>query len=124
MAIGLSALGTGAVLGCCCAMKPIGVGALTSLAATGVFLDLALAWARSPAHVYLACVVSACGSNALAFAVRAVTKQLGLQPGFHPGALMGIWAPRAMVTYLACGLIAGLLSALVCFRCRRQEPRS
>jgi|APSaa5957512622_1039677.scaffolds.fasta_scaffold01129_2 hypothetical protein len=123
-AIGLSALGTGAFLNCFCPVKPIGIGALTSLAATGVFLDVALAWARRPAHVYFACIVAACGSSALAFAVRAVTKQLGLQPGYHPAARMAIWAPRAMVTYLICGLVAGLLSAFVCFRWREEEPQA
>jgi len=98
-----------------------GVGALTSLALTGPALDLWLGIVRSRRGVYLACIAAGLTSNVAAFAVRAVGKMSGLQPGYHPAAIWHIWAPRAIVSYLLCGLLAGLVSAIVCFRLRERS---
>ena len=72
----------------------------------------------------MACLAAGITSNLAALVVRAGAKVAGLQPGHHPGALLKIWAPRAVASYLICGLVAGLLSAWVCFRFRRARESS
>lgn len=92
----------------------LGVGAATSLALTGPFLDLALWRAGRGWRLYLGFALAGLASNLAAFAVRAGAKSLGLDHfGTRPLALW--WSPAA-ATYALCGLAAGLLSALVWFR--------
>jgi hypothetical protein len=125
MVMGASALGTAWVIQTA-GFAALGAGAMTSLALTGPFLDLALWRARpfggaSPMshrwegwRLYLGFAVAGLGSNLAALTVRAGTKLLGLG---HLGARpLAAWWPQAIGTYAVCGLLAGLISALVWFR--------
>lgn len=124
-----------------------GFGAQTSLLATGPLLDLAVRWANSGWRLYLAFVLACAASNSLAFLARAAAKLggvpgLGGRNGGGRGGGMGmgvgvgggggggrlpfdVWLPRAIWTYAAAGIVAGLLSAAVWFhfRERRQSER-
>jgi hypothetical protein len=94
----------------------IGVGAMTSLVLTGPFLDVALWQARKGWRLYLGMGVAGLASNVVAFALRAGPKLAGLD---HPGARrFEEWWSQATLTYLLCGVMAGLLSALIWFRFR------
>ncbi|MGH2350257.1 MAG: hypothetical protein ACRDJN_01415 [Chloroflexota bacterium] len=92
----------------------IGVGAVTSLCLTGPFLDLALWGARRGWRPYLGFALAGLASNLVALAVRGGAKLGGLdRPASRPFAT---WWPEAVGTYIICGLLAGLLSALVWFQ--------
>lgn len=95
--------------------RGLGVGAMTSLALTGVLLDSALAGARSGRSIYVRLALAGLAANGIAFAVRLGMKLLLGQP-------LASWLPRAVVTYTLCGLIAGLISAAVWFRATWPEP--
>jgi hypothetical protein len=94
------------------AIGATGAGALTSLCATGVLLDVALTRARSGWFLYAAIVLAGLGANLAAFGARAGTKLIGIDPGIR---LFATWWPQAVVTYAACGAIAGLISAIALF---------
>ena len=117
--IGAGAAGTAALLWLAPVGARFGLGAFTSLVLTGPLLDLFLRLLPRGPGVYLACVTAGTVSNMLAFAVKAVLKLAGMNTGLHPGAIYEIWITRAALTYPACGVIAGLLSAWICFRFRR-----
>jgi len=92
----------------------LGIGALTSLALTGPFLDLALWRARRGWRLYLAFAVAGLGANLAALATRAGAKSVGFE---HVAARpLGLWWLQAVGTYALCGILAGLLSAAVWFR--------
>lgn len=91
-----------------------GVGATTSLVLTGPLLDAASLAAQRGWQLYLAFAIAGLTSNSFAFVARWLAKSIeGPSPG-RRGA--GEWWPQAILTYAAFGLVAGLLSALVCFR--------
>lgn len=94
-------------------VRGIGLGAMTSLLATGVFLDVALRGARTGRAIYLRLTLAALAANLLAFAIRGGEKLLVDGPLAQP---LAAWLPRAIVTYPLCGLAAGLISAAVWFR--------
>jgi len=95
-----------------------GAGALTSLALSGIFLDLAAARVRSGWQWYLGVALAAVGTNLVAFGVKFGAKIAGLDgPMRQP---IGAWWPRAAISYPLCGLIAGLLAAAILFRLRRR----
>ncbi len=97
----------------------LGAGALTSLCATGPLLDLALAWMRSGWRLYGAFVAAGLTSNLLALVARGGVKLGGFDaPGMRP---MQDWWPRAGVTYLAAGAVAGLISAAIWFSSDRRR---
>jgi hypothetical protein len=99
-----------------------GSGALTSLFMTGPLLDLALRRARPGWRLYLGFCLAGLASNLVALAVRASTKALGWE---HAGRRqLPEWWPEAIGTYAACGVVAGLLSALFWFHiaAQGQEP--
>jgi hypothetical protein len=110
-----------------------GLGAQTSLLATGPLLDVALRWGRGGWRLYVAFVVACAGSNSLAFLVRAAAKLYGFGGlgGRHGGGGGGgggggrlpfdFWLPQAIWTYAGAGLVAGLLSAAVWFHFRGQR---
>lgn len=92
----------------------IGAGAMTSLALTGPLLDFALWRVKQGWGLYFGFALSGLLSNLAALGVRATAKLSGLESlGKRPFAE---WFPQAIVTYAICGLLAGLLSAWICFR--------
>lgn len=97
-------------------VHPGGVGALTSLLATGPLLDLSLRWGRGGARLYGAFLVGGAASNALAFVVRGTVKVLTIQNTV--GRPFGGWWPQAISTYTIAGLLAGLISAGAWFHFR------
>lgn len=101
---------TGLMLG---GSTTIGFGAATSLLLTGVLIDLALLGAKNGWSVYLRLVLAGLAANTVALAVKAGSKLLATGGGAAPFAT---WWPKASVTYLVCGALAGLISAAVWFR--------
>ena len=100
-------------------LASIGSGALTSLCVSGPLMDLALLGVRNGRRVYVALVLTGLASNLLAFAVRAATKLAGLEPGLRQFAQ---WWPQAAVSYVVCGAVAGLISALAWFQFAAGSP--
>jgi hypothetical protein len=124
-----------------------GLGAQTSLLATGPLLDLALRWARGGWRLYLAFVLAGAASNTLAFIARAAAKLYGIGGlgGRHGGGGGGgggglggglgggvggggsgrlpfdIWLPQAVWTYACAGIVEGLISVAVWFHFRERQ---
>ena len=99
-----------------------GVGAATSLMLTGPLLDLATRGAQDGGRVYRGFAVAGLASNSCAFLVRAVPKLAGIDPlGTRS---LGSWLTVALLSYAACGLAAGLLSGMLCFRLDAAQSRS
>ena len=92
----------------------LGLGAATSLIVTGFLVDVALLGSRSGRSVYLRLALAGLSANMLALAARGCAKLL--EGDF------ALWWPKAVVTYPACGLIAGLVSAAVWFRFSADDP--
>jgi hypothetical protein len=98
-----------------------GVGAQTSLLATGPLMDLALRWARQGWRLYGAFILACAASNTLAFVARALAKLYGLPGGGGGGGRQfNAWLPQAVWTYAAAGIIAGLVSAAAWFHFRER----
>jgi len=116
-AMGLSGLATGSFLTVVGAGH-IGSGAITSLTLTGVLVDLALLGARRGWSIYYRLALAGLAANMVAFLVRAGTKSLGGGQLIHP-----LWFSKASLTYPACGILAGLISAAVWFRATAGEQR-
>ena len=94
--------------------RGIGFGALTSLALVGPLLDLALWRAGRGWRLYLGFALAGLAGNLAALAVRSGVKLAGWESlGKRPFAE---WFPQALLTYTVCGVLAGLLSAWICFR--------
>lgn len=100
----------------------LGLGALTSLLATGPLLDMTLRRAQTGWRQYVGFAVAGLISNLLALAMRGSAKALGLElPGRRP---LGEWLAQASFTYVLCGLAAGVISGLILFRTRPVPPES
>jgi hypothetical protein len=99
----------------------LGLGAFTSLIATGPLLDVSLRRAQGGWRQTAAFVVAGLTSNLMALGVRGATKALGWEaPGRRP---LGEWLFHAVGTYVLCGIVAGLVSAVALFSWRgRVEP--
>ncbi len=92
----------------------IGIGAMSSLCLIGPLLDISLWNVKRGWRLYLGFALAGLGANLAALAVRGGTKWLELDhAGGRPFAL---WWPQAMFTYVASGVIAGLISAMVWFQ--------
>jgi len=101
----------------------LGVGAMTSLALTGLLLDLALVGARNGRSVYVGLTLAGLAANACAFLVRGGSKLLA--GGQVDGLPIELWWPKAAITYPVFGILAGLISAAVWFRIKaRQQPHT
>ena len=100
----------------------VSLGALTSQAATGPFLDLALRRTRGGWRLYAAFALAGLSSNMLAFAVRGGSKLAGLELGGRRSLVD--WFLQAVVTYPVCGLLAGLLSGALWFYGSRRETQN
>ena len=99
-----------------------GMGALTSLFLIGPMLDVSLRRTGSNRGVYLGFVLAGLGTNVIALFVRGGLKSMGLDHG--GGRTFSMWLPQAVGTYALCGLVAGLVSALVWFCIRPKQPES
>ncbi len=111
--MGLGALGTALFLKVG-AFGAIGIGAMASLTLTGPLLDLALWRVRHGWRLYLGFALAGLGANWAALAARAGTKLAGLDHAMARP--LAVWLPQAAVTYTACGIAAGLISAFVWFQ--------
>lgn len=142
--MGVSATATTALFASCGAVTP-GLGAMTSLMLFGPVLDLALWRAKRGWLLFTAFAAAGVISNLVAFFARGGGRLLGLRRAF-PGAGRGVgqgggmggghglggrglvasgqdsWWSYAPVSYLVCGLVAGLLCAAIWFSvCSRRS---
>jgi len=116
--MGVGALGSGLALKVGGA-PGLGLGALVSLTLTGPLLDLALWRVRRGWRLYLGFALAGLGANLAALAVRVGPKLAGVDHAI--GRPLAVWLPRAGITYPVCGLLAGLLSALLWFQFSARE---
>ncbi len=117
--MGGSALVTGLALRALVPGTLMSLGALTSLTLTGPLLDLSLRRARAGWRLYAGFAIAGLVANLLAFAVRGGAKLFALE---HVGARpLVTWLGTASVSYVVCGLLAGLLSAAIWFRAHGRE---
>lgn len=137
MALGLSLAprrGAGGVMGvfaCATALSlrfsgkaEVGFGALTSLTLTGPLMDVALWKARTGWRLYAGIIVAGLSSNLIAMGIKA-TEKLLMGGGGGGKRSFGAWLAQAAWTYPLCGVLAGLLSAVIWFRWRvRDAERS
>lgn len=98
------------------------LGALTSLAATGPLMDLTLRHTNGGWWQYLAFAGAGLASNLLAFAVRGGAKIIGYEKS--GGRALGSWFAESVVSYPACGIVAGLISGAIWFYARRRSERA
>jgi len=100
----------------------LGLGALTSLLATGPLLDVTLRRAAAGWRQYLGFAVAGLMSNLFALLARGLAKVVGFElPGRRP---LAEWLAQASITYVLCGLIAGVLSAAILFYAQRSANES
>ena len=100
----------------------LGLGALTSLVATGPLLDYTLRRVNGGWRQYVSFALAGLASNLLALIVRGTAKAVGWErAGSRP---LIEWLSQAALTYVACGLLAGLISGAVLFYGRRREAES
>lgn len=98
-----------------------GIGAMTSLMATGPIIDLWLSRSRGGWWQVPAFCLAGVTSNLLALLVRGVAKVFGWEPaGKQP---VAIWFSRAIGSYVVCGLLAGLIIGCLLFRFRPRLHR-
>jgi len=90
-----------------------GTGSLTSLLLVGPLLDAALWRIRSGWMLYAGFASAGMGANLIAFAVRGATQRAG----------RGGWWWYAPITYVACGLAAGLICGVIWFAARPRQHR-
>jgi hypothetical protein len=114
-----SACATVAGLGIAGARIP-GVGVLTGLALLGPLLDLALRWGGTGPRLYTAFVAAGAVANIMAFLVRGAAKYFGFR-GLGGSRHFEAWLPVASWTYVAAGMLAGLLGAAAWFKLHRRN---
>lgn len=134
MAIGLALVprrGAGCVMGAAAAIaigvfrvsgatgEGMSLGATTSLIATGPILDWTLRHASGGWRLYALFAAAGLASNLLALIVRGGSK-IFLQ-GWE---VFTLWMQRAALSYVVCGLLAGLISAGILFYARRHGQSS
>jgi len=96
-----------------------GMGASTSLLLVGPLLEFALRRATGDWRIYLSFALAGLAANCVALVVRAAPKVLGLESGFSKP--LGPWLTSAAFSYAMCGLLAGLISAWICFRAGERD---
>jgi len=102
----------------------LGFGVMTALFVTGPIFDAALWRARRGWRLYVAFAACGLGANTLAFSVRAVTKTFGI--GGIAAQPLVLWLPRAIPSYIICGILAGLMAAatsVALFKASESESR-
>jgi hypothetical protein len=100
----------------------LGLGALTSLVATGPMLDWTLRRANGGWRQNVSFALAGLASNLLALIARGTAKAVGWErAGSRP---LIEWLSQAALTYVACGLLAGLISGAVLFYGRRRDAET
>ena len=85
-------------------------------------MDFALTGAMTGWRLHWGLMLAGLGTNLLALGSRAATKLMGLDTGdMRP---FNIWWAQAIITYVLCGALAGLIGAICRFRLRRQRSES
>jgi hypothetical protein len=92
----------------------LGTGSLTSLAMIGPCLDVCLGRVDSGWKLYGSFVLAGFACNLLALTVRAASKFGGWEA--VTSRPFATWWYQAVGSYTACGIVAGLISAIVWFR--------
>jgi len=98
-----------------------GFGATTSLVLSGILMDLVARRARVGWQLYGGLAIAGCLTNLAAFGFKAATKLGGIDPGWSH---WHTWWPRAVISYPLCGLVAGLVCAMIVFRFRGRRDES
>jgi hypothetical protein len=93
--------------------------AIVSVVALGPVLDLALAGNSRGWWLHARFVAAGAAANALAFIVKLVTLKLGLDAG--SGRNFASFGWTALLFFIGCGAVAGLISAAICFRPRAND---
>ncbi|MDB5340968.1 MAG: hypothetical protein JWN70_6587 [Planctomycetaceae bacterium] len=91
----------------------LSLGAMTSLTATGPLLDWTLRRNQGGWLLYLNFALAGLMSNLLALFVRGAAKLTGFEHA--SGRPLAAWLAQASVTYVVCGLLAGLVSGMLWF---------
>lgn len=92
-----------------------GTGAFTSLVCTGVLMDLTLYFANTGWKLYSGLMISGLIANMIALYVRS-----GFKFFFKINIIdFNTWHQTAAFTYPICGLLAGLICALVVFKLKK-----
>jgi hypothetical protein len=93
--------------------------AVMALVAIGPAIDLALYRTRTGGRsLYLRFAAAGLLANLFAFAVRWGMAWLELDGSAHTMQRIGIWA---LLSFAACGVAAGLVSAVICFRSQSRD---
>lgn len=108
-AVALGTAGIGGFAG----WHDFGAGSTTSLVLIGPLLDAAAAWARRNGRLAVSFALAGMGTNLVALVVRGVAKMY--EPSKRP---FGSWLAQAAWSYPLCGLVAGAVAAVICFRLR------
>lgn len=117
--MGLSALVTSLGIRAVAPMTGLSLGALTSLTLTGPLLDLCVQRVRTGWRLYAGFATAGLSANLVAFAVRGGAKVFGFE---HLGARpLSSWLLHASISYVICGLLAGLISAVIWFQATRPK---
>lgn len=91
----------------------LGAGSTTSLVLVGPLLDLAGRWGRQRGRLVAAFAVAGLATNVVALVARGGSKLL-----FQDGRPFASWVTTAAWSYPLCGLVAGTVAAIICFRMR------
>ncbi|MDA0832041.1 MAG: hypothetical protein O2955_13420 [Planctomycetota bacterium] len=100
----------------------IGMGAMTSMLVAGPILDAALWGSRSGKNIVIRCALAGVVINLVAFAVRGQAKLGGFGGG--GGKPFKVWFSGAIVSYLVCGLLAGLICGILWFRSKETNDET
>jgi hypothetical protein len=113
----ISAAGTAAIMYLC--GGNVRAAAIVSLVALGPFWDLAALGTAHGWRLYVRFVLAGAIANLIAFAARWSTAMLGWEPQGSRRVLT-FW-PSALASFILCGAVAGLISAIVWFRWRAND---
>ncbi|MHB8897437.1 MAG: hypothetical protein ACYC6Y_01680 [Thermoguttaceae bacterium] len=117
--MGASALLTGVAVRFLNPAAGLSLGALASLSLVGPLLDLCVDRMRGGWPLYLGFATAGLMANLVALFVRAGAKLLGFERlGTRP---FSDWFFQACVTYVVCGLLAGLISGVIWFHATRRR---
>ena len=115
--MGVSALLSGLLMRMIVPASGLGLGALTSLTLTGPLLDYSLGRVRGGWRLYAGFALAGLAANTVALVIRGGAKYSGVE---HIGARrFSEWLLQASVSYVICGILAGLVSGAVWFQATR-----
>jgi hypothetical protein len=93
--------------------------ALFSVLALGPVIDVALVGKSQGWRLYVRFVIAGAVANLLAYLVKVATVQLGFDVA--GGRQFAAFGAMALVSFAVCGALAGLISAVACFRLRATD---